>query len=121
MVHHKGDWLRARDAIEQFHDDFRQFNPRGIMLILSSSPKDEEIARLLQSLDNGDSLLYLDLFTPTAALQYADLELPFDGHWSHRLHQIVADELLAVILELKQREIAKPTEQVAPPADMTGT
>lgn len=93
------EWDRSLDLLRAFHKDFLAFKPSGKMILLATNPEDPEIRRRLGSLDQGDTLRYLDLYAAIAPLKPEDRVLPYDRHWSKQVHRIVAEELYQFLME----------------------
>lgn len=95
-------WKRSLDTIREFHRAYLEFNPAGRLLLLATNPEDAVIRERLSSLDNGDSLRYLDLYDTVMNIPPEQRSLPFDRHWSVKIHAAVAEALAEVIRGLDQ-------------------
>ena len=69
----------------------------AVLLVTASDPVSEEMRNRLGALDNGGSLRYVDLSEAAAALLPAERRLPYDGHWSVKMHTLVAEHLAQAI------------------------
>jgi hypothetical protein len=99
MVISSEAWSRSLNNLQVLHDEFLRFNPRGIVLLQASAPWDSSIRSRLAGLDNGQTLIFVDLHDATVALSPEERRLPHDGHWSRRVHQISADALYRLVRE----------------------
>lgn len=94
------DWERSLRAIKGFYEDFRSFNPDGVLLVQATAPWNEGIRERLITLKSGKSLIYVDMFEETSELSSDERKLPFDGHWSPKVHSISAKKLFETISAL---------------------
>lgn len=94
-------WDSTLTLIRGFHDDFIEYNPDGVILMVSSSPATEDIRDHLTSLDNGATLQYVDMYDRTAPMAPEEKRLPYDPHWNPMMHQIVAEYLAKALLDLE--------------------
>lgn len=101
-VMNESEWERTLKLLRDFHAEFLAFKPGGNMILLATNPEDPEIRDRLRSLDNGDTLRYLDLHDAVIKLSPSDRVLPYDRHWSKEVHHIVAEELRKIIENLEQ-------------------
>ncbi len=100
-VMNDSEWERTLNILRDFYKEFRAFNPSGRMILLATNPEDSGIRDHLRSLDNGDTLRYLDLHKAVIKLPPSDRVLPYDRHWSKEVHNLVAEELRNVIEQLE--------------------
>ena len=91
-------WKASLKTLRDFHEEFRKFNPKGLLLIQATAPVSADIRKNLQNLDNGDSLRYVDLYDAMASLTPEARVLPHDPHWSLEVHRRVAKHLKGVLL-----------------------
>ncbi len=96
-VMNESEWERTLNILREFHHDFLVYNPSGRMILLATNPEDVGIRDRLRSLDNGDTLRYLDLYEAVTKLPPDARVLPYDRHWSKEMHHIVAEELRKAI------------------------
>lgn len=94
-------WERSLDVIRELRSAFLEFNPSGRLLLLATNPEDATIRERLSSLDNGDSLRYLDLYDAVTNIPPEQRTLPFDRHWSVKMHAVVAEALAEAIRGLE--------------------
>lgn len=94
-------WKRSLDIIRELHHAYLEFNPAGRLLLLATNPEDAVIRERLSSLDNGDSLRYLDLYDAVMNIPPEQRTLPFDRHWSVKMHAVVAEVLAEAIQGLE--------------------
>lgn len=92
------EWTRSIEAIREFRNAFRAFNPRGIVLVQATAPWQADITANLSKVANGSDLFYIDLSGATASIPQEDRRLPYDGHWSPLVHSISAREIGNFIL-----------------------
>ncbi len=95
------DWNETLKLIRDFHKDFIDFNPGGILLIQATAPWSENIRSHLSAMSNGKNLIYVDLFEDTLNLLKHERRLEYDGHWSEEMHTIAARKLYANIKEIE--------------------
>ena len=96
-------WQATLETLRGFHRDFLEFNPGGVLLLVSSEPTFDDIRERLGSLDNGSNLLFVDMKDRTSGLSWEQKRLPHDGHWSLLMHTIVAERLRDALLALEHR------------------
>ena len=92
------EWERSLEAIRAFRDAFTAFNPAGVVAVQATAPWQEDIRARLSGLTNGKDLFFVDLFNDTISIPREDRRLPYDGHWSPRMHAISARALGDFIL-----------------------
>ena len=93
------DWQETLEIIKDFHLDFIRFRPNGLRLLQATAPWDETIRDRLRSIANGKDLLYVDLYEETRHLPETERRLPYDPHWSARMHELAARALYEVLVE----------------------
>jgi hypothetical protein len=93
-------WERTKKIINEFHDEFLEFNKQGVLLILATAPWDNQYRQELSTLSNGKDLFYIDLYDETIDLPAEKTRLEYDGHWSELMHSLSATKLANKILEL---------------------
>jgi hypothetical protein len=86
----EAEWERSVEALKDFRDAFRSFNPRGIVLVQASAPWQADITANLSKVANGRDLFFIDLSDATGSIPPQDRRLPYDGHWSPLMHSISA-------------------------------
>lgn len=91
------EWERTLQTIRAFHADYLAFNPAGILVVLASAPENAAIRTRLRSLDNGQSLFYLDLRDAYLRLPPEERVTPWDRHWAPAVHRLAADALFDFI------------------------
>ena len=91
------EWTRTLGYLRELHQAFRAHNPEGLMLLQASAPLNDDIRTHLQSLDDGHSLLYVDLADEVRRLEPEQRRLPYDGHWSPLMHAISAEQLFETL------------------------
>ncbi len=94
-------WDRTLARLRSFHDAFLAFNPRGVLIIQTSAPTCADIREHLRKLDNGSSLRYCDLYDAVAPLNPDERRLPFDPHWSVKVHELSSAKLYEVVSQLE--------------------
>lgn len=87
------DWTRTLGLVRQFHDDLLAYNPRAVLFVTASNPRQEDIRRHLASLDNGTTLRFIDLAPACAGLKPEQMQLSFDQHWSPLMHSTAAQAI----------------------------
>lgn len=93
-------WRATLATLRDFHRDFLEFNAEGVLLIQATAPWDERIRARLSSIANGENLVYVDLADEARELSPSERRLPYDAHWSERMHSISAERLFETITEL---------------------
>ena len=91
------DWENTLSYIRNFHKNFIEYNDEGMLFIGATSPWDIDIKNKLGSLENGENIIYIDLYEQTKFLDWSDRKLAFDGHWSPLIHKIFAEEIYKTI------------------------
>ncbi len=86
-------WKRTLKLINDFHNEYLKFNKDGMLLVLSSQPWNQNHREKLRTLDNGENLLFIDLYDETLTLPPEKRRHKFDGHWSNIMHHISAKKL----------------------------
>jgi hypothetical protein len=94
-------WERTLKVIKEFHNDYLKFNEKGVLLVLSASPWDNDHRKKLNTLSNGRSLFYIDLYDETINLPSEKRCLKYDGHWSELMHYITAKKISESVLKYK--------------------
>lgn len=84
-------------TIKKFYEDFLEFNPDGILLIQAVDPENDNIRHSLNSISNGKSLIYVDLYDDSKVLPPKQKTLPYDNHWSPEMHSVSARNLFKSI------------------------
>lgn len=97
------DWRRTSKLIKTFQQDFLAFNPEGLLLILATDPQNPDIQTHLLSLDDGNTLFYIDLNPAVRDIPEAERTLPYDGHWSRLMHQLAAENVFDFLKEREKR------------------
>lgn len=91
------DWERTLNTIMDFHTKFLEYNPEGTLIIQSSNPMNQSIRENFRDIDNGKTLLYVDLSEQMEDLaKLGHARLAYDGHWSREMHQASANALAQV-------------------------
>lgn len=93
----EADWNKTLSRILNFYHDFKEFNPKGIMLIQATAPWNNNIREHLKIISNNNDLHYVDLYEDTIIIPELERRLKYDGHWSKKIHQISAEELAKYI------------------------
>ncbi len=91
------EWNKTLNYLKDFHKDFIEFNPHGLLLIQASAPWNTDIRDHLKSISNDSNLIYVDLYEETISIPEIQRRLPHDGHWSERIHFISAINLHNII------------------------
>jgi lysophospholipase L1-like esterase len=91
------EWMKTLPLIREFHRDLTAYNPKALLLVLATAPENDDTRKHLASLDNGQNLLYVDLWPSAATLAPEDRRLPHDGHWSPAMHEIAAQQIYGAI------------------------
>jgi lysophospholipase L1-like esterase len=92
-------WERTLKIIKEFHNDYLKFNKKGVLLVLSTSPWDNDHREKLNTLSNGRSLFYIDLYDETITLPPEKRCLKYDSHWSELMHYAAAKKISEGILK----------------------
>jgi hypothetical protein len=87
------DWNITLSRLLNFYHDFKEFNHKGIMLILATAPWDNNIRENLKTITNNIDRHYVDLYEDTIIIPEQERRLKHDGHWSKKIHQISAEKL----------------------------
>lgn len=99
----EAQWQRTEGYLKEFLAGFRAHNPAGRVMVQATDPLNEDIREHLTAMAGRlPGLSYVDLTPAAAALPLAERRLPFDGHWSPRMHQLSAEALGAALLQLSR-------------------
>ena len=113
MVIPQAYWDKTAQYVRDFHAAFLKFNPQGVLLLQAGNPTNADIRKHLRALGNGANLIYVDLAEAVSRIPPEQRRLPYDGHWSRKMHAISAQHLYDAIRqaarpEPRQAEAAKP-------------
>lgn len=86
-------WQSTHEIFQDFAEAFRTYNPNGRVLLQSAAPQNTEINARLQELAGDLGWTFVDMYDAVKDLPPDALRLPYDGHWSKRLHHISAQHL----------------------------
>jgi hypothetical protein len=100
----KEEWDRTLSFIENLRDGFVAHNPNGQIFVLATAPANVEIRRQLGRLSSWKGIRFVDLYDQVKDLSDQRQSLPFDGHWSLEMHDIVANGLYPVVSEIAERK-----------------
>jgi lysophospholipase L1-like esterase len=95
------EWKSTISVIYEFHKEYLDYNPDGILLIQATYPLNEDIRDHLRSISNDKDLIYVDLYEEASQVGADQIRLPYDGHWTPQMHKISAKALLEVIRDLR--------------------
>ena len=101
-------WRQTLQRLRDFHAALLRHNPNGVLLVQASSPTSADVRRHLSMLDNGSSLVYVDLSGPVNALPVAERRLTYDPHWSVKVQEISARALYGNISRVPQLKVGGP-------------
>jgi len=97
------DWSRTSECIRQIHKSLINANPEGKMLLLAAAPEDMDTSNHLQQIAGIDGgIFYIDLLPFVSDLKPAERIMPWDGHWSARVHAAAAQAIFTWIRENRQ-------------------
>lgn len=97
------DWSRTSEYISQIHKSLVNANPEGKMLVLAAAPEDmDTIGHLQQIADSEAGIFYIDLLPFFSDIEPAERIMPWDGHWSARVHAAAAQAIFTWIRETRQ-------------------
>jgi hypothetical protein len=91
-------WERSLKSLNEFHTEYLEYNKQGKLMILTTSPWNNDHREKLKTLSNGQNLLFVDLYNETVNLPPDKRRLTFDRHWSELIHYISAKKLSEIIL-----------------------
>ena len=94
----ESQWQKTGAALERFYQDLRQANPAARILLMATAPWEENNRESLQSIATDAGVEYVDLYEETVDLTKEQRQMPHDGHWSVRLHELSAETLAEAIL-----------------------
>jgi lysophospholipase L1-like esterase len=89
----KDDWNLSLTLIRSFHEEYLRANPQGNLIVLATDPDAIPIQRQLSSLAQTERLHFLDWSEAASPFSPEDRRLPWDGHWSPQVHDVVAQAL----------------------------
>lgn len=91
------NWQFTLDTIREFHRDYLQFNPKGLLLIQMAQPYRFDLHFFLRMMDNGSNLILVDMLPESLKMGEARWLLPYDPHWSAEVHDLSTEKLHAAI------------------------
>jgi len=95
------EWERTLNTIRAFHRDYLAHNPNGFLLVQCTHPLRHDIRNRLRRLSDEERLVYVDLYDDLRGLDPDEFLLPYDPHWSKKVHAISARRLAEAILEAR--------------------
>ncbi len=99
------DWARTEGLLRDFADRFRKQKPDGVFLLAVTAPEDPQLAEPVKRIAVAIGARYIDIATQVSAIPPAERRLPWDAHWSPRMHAVMADGIYA---ELARNNEAQP-------------
>jgi hypothetical protein len=91
------EWKRSLEALERLGARLGSQNPKNLLMVQASAPWELEIQEHLAPLAKNDHIVYVDLYDMSKALPDTERQLPYDGHWSRKMHAISAMKLADAI------------------------
>lgn len=89
--------------IRELHVALLRHNPEAQLFIQTTHPTDGEIAKCLDSLDNGASMRYVDLAPVWKSLASSVRTLGFDTHWGAAMNRAVSETLFDLLRRSESR------------------
>lgn len=86
----EADWARTETLLREFADRFRKQNPDGVFLLAVTAPEDPQLVGPIQKIADAIGARYVDVAAQVAAIPPAERRLPWDPHWSPRMHAVMA-------------------------------
>lgn len=87
------EWERTSGYLREFADALTSWKPTARLVLQASSPWDTAIAEQLRGIAAGHPAISYVPLDALAALPESERRLPYDGHWSRRAHELVAEAL----------------------------
>lgn len=91
------DWTRTGELIRGLADAFRRQNPNGVLYLTATAPEDPNLSQHLARIADGVTIRYVDLAERVNAIPPAERRLPFDPHWSARMHALMGEGIYGAI------------------------
>lgn len=83
-------WQRTIKYIEALKQGFEEFDPRGLLLLQTTHPWDDDIRKHLESLADGEKVIYIDLQKAVERIGREHVFLSYDPHWTAEMHREAA-------------------------------
>jgi lysophospholipase L1-like esterase len=85
------DWARTAALLREVADRFRKRKPDGIFLLAATAPEDPLLTEPLKKIATDIDARYVDVAAETNAIPPDERRLPWDSHWSPRMHEVMAN------------------------------
>ncbi len=96
----EAEWNSTKEILRSFRDEFRAYNPNSVILIQPAAPKENHIAAHLRAFADELGFVFIDMAPRVRDVPAEDLRLPYDGHWSPRMHAISAEAIFDALKRL---------------------
>lgn len=97
-------WARTEVLLHEFADRFRAQNPNGIFLLAATAPDDPQLTGPLKAIAHTIGAQYVDAAEAVAAIPAEERRLPWDAHWSPRMHAAMAEGAFHELFEGEPQE-----------------
>jgi len=94
------EWERTAGYLREFADALTEWKPTARLVLQASSPWDAAIAAQLRGIAEGHPAIHYLPLDALVELPESERRLPYDGHWSGRAHELVAEALQAHLAPL---------------------
>lgn len=90
-------WARTESLLHELIERFRSQNPDGVFLLAATAPDDPQLTGPLKAISQEVGARYVDVADAVAAIPPNDRRLPWDAHWSPRMHAVMAEGVFRAI------------------------
>ena len=99
------DWQRTEGYLRDFMAAYRAWRPAATLVLQTTDPLNDDIRMNLARFAAAiPGVTFVDWKEAAAALSLAERRLPYDGHWSVRMHQLSAEALAPALKEMLSAE-----------------
>jgi len=94
------DWARTSSQLQEVADRFRKRKPDGVFLLAATAPEDPLLTEPLKKIAIDIGARYVDVAAETSAIPSDERRLPWDPHWSVKMHAVMAEGVYSTIQAL---------------------
>lgn len=102
------DWARTGAQLKEVVDRFRKRKSDGVFLLAATAPEDPLLTEPLKKIATDIGARYVDVATETNAIPPDERRLPWDPHWSPRMHAVMAEGIFAALQDPTAEESRTP-------------
>ena len=100
-------WERTFETLDGFLEKYRTLRPNGSFLVQASSPTHADTRSHLEKFAQRPGVVFVDLYDKVHLLPLEEQRLPYDGHWSLKMHEISGEALAAALLQHSRNQRGK--------------